>query len=1119
MISKRENMNDKDKKVYNSTQHDSINSELIKELHNIAKFGFWSYDFLTKIVYWSQEIYNILECRPIDLSDNLGSYLEYIHIDDYGLVKEYILKMSKGEENEIEYRITTTSKSEKYLREKSKVILNENSEPVRMIGYIQDITYYKNKENYLSVLNNDLVAGQRVSCIGSWKYNVREDRYYGSDEMYTIYGITKAEFSSESNKALLMVHPDDRVEIENAMKANFSGRSVTIQYRIPQNNGRVKYVVSKSEPIYNEDGQVELIIGTLQDITENNVLEQKLRKSLELINKAEGLAHIGSWESNLITGETQWSEETCRIFGLSIEEMNGSVDKFKTYVHPDDMYIVDDVLDNPRKGPIELHCRLIRENGELVYIYEMIEYVFDESGLPTHIYGIIQDITEKKYMSSALKQKDEKLININNKFETILKESVEVFEILDRQGNIIYISQAAENIIGFTPSERIGKSVFDLHDSDESIKLREMFREALLNPNNRYMNVIKYTTKSRKNVYLEFYMQNYLSDPAVKGIAVTIRDISDRIRSEKRILHILNHDRITNLPNKTHFEQKLKEILKTDIGTDYIAVALFEVTNDRYIKDHLGHEVSDEFFVQIANRMKSYCDEEIYLCRYSDNCFLVLVEGININTTITRIIDDLYLLFETPIVTLTFELDVEMNCGVSILNENEKNYMTAIRQSETALYLAKNERKRKYKIYSSNLDIQSYKSIMLRNDLKKSIENNNLRAFFQPLVKIKTNEILGAEVLLRWEHPRWGLVSPLEFITIAEETGYIIKIGDWIINNVCKVYKEWIDAGLKPIKISINYSSTQFFEIGFVEKLIGTIHSYGLAADFLIIEITESIVIENIDLIKSNIKKLKSYGIQIALDDFGTGYSSLAYLASLDIDILKIDGSFIQNIRNNNESTLVLRHIINLAKDLKIKIVAEKIEEWDQLVFLKNQNCYAGQGYIYSKPIPVSEFRSLLSKSLIKPIRKYGQVYSGEERRKYFRLNFRLYLESTLTILEIGGDRVNIGNTKVLIKDIGPGGLCYISNLKLPVDKDILLQFSTELLSQEVHVNGTIVWNDEFGDSIFRYGVEFHCDDNKRTELVKIFSIAQIKMRNDIMFADGNFVSENPFQYFRLDNA
>ncbi len=241
-------------------------------------------------------------------------------------------------------------------------------------------------------------------------------------------------------------------------------------------------------------------------------------------------------------------------------------------------------------------------------------------------------------------------------------------------------------------------------------------------------------------------------------------------------------------------------------------------------------------------------------------------------------------------------------------------------------------------------------------------------------------------------------------------------------------------------------------------------------------------------------------------------------MASLNIDIIKIDGYFIKNININEKNTTIIRYIIKMAKELKIKLVAEHVETLEQLDFLRELKCYTGQGHIFSKPVPLADFEEILAKRKCTPLVTQS-VKVQQDRRKFFRIKFVQLLEADLSILEIKGKKVNVGNTKVLVKNIGPGGLCFISPIRFPIIREIILQFITQLIGEEIIVYGCPVWTREIDDGLFEYGVEFTFDENKRTELIRVLNQVQIKMKNDILFADGNFVSISPNSYFKINTV
>lgn len=503
------------------------------------------------------------------------------------------------------------------------------------------------------------------------------------------------------------------------------------------------------------------------------------------------------------------------------------------------------------------------------------------------------------------------------------------------------------------------------------------------------------------------------------------------------------------------------------------------------------------------------------MSRHSDDHFAIIVDDIEELEEYEALANEIIDQFRRAYRINKYELDVHVNLGISIYPQDGEDIYGLRSHAKSALLRAKKEGKNTYKFYSSDLDIQNYKEFVLRSDLHNALEEGQLKVFYQPIVNIKTNKILGAEALIRWEHPEWGLVESEEFVSLAEDTGKIIDIGKWVLRQVCVDYRKWLIDGLPPIKVSVNFSAVQFLEKDFAENVKKIIEEFDLDPTFLIMEITENILLGNVEKSNSDINSLREMGIEVAIDDFGTGYSSLIYLNSFNIDIIKLDKSFIKNIPIDLASVSITKTVVKLAKELKIKFVAEGIETYDQLQLLKSLNAIGGQGFLYAKPGPVAEFEKILRKGICKPAAFLGLGIAPKvERRKFFRVKFIQLLEADLTILEIKGKKINIGNTKVLVKDIGPGGLCFISSIRFPVEQNMVLQFSTELIGEKITVYGHPVWTEQIDDKLFQYGIEFRADENERMELIRILNMVQIKMRKNILFAEGSFFSGNHVQYF-----
>lgn len=1084
----------------------------------IIEHGSWTHDLLEDEIFLSDQVYQILGCNQKEFNGALESLYRFVHPEDLEKVKKATQGALSGIEYDIKYRIVTPDGVEKFVHEKTRAIVDEKKRPIKMVGIIQDITEQKRSENVLKEIGENLSQAQRVAGVGSWKYDVIKDKFYGSDEMYKIYGIEQDAHQRDFRNTMKLIHPEDQSKIQDALKKHLAGEACSVEYRIPQKDGTVKYVIGKGEPIFGENHCVVGVLGTIQDVTKNRLLEQELRQNHKIMAQTQALAQVGSWEMDIINNRNYWSEETYRIYGITPEQYEGTYEAFLKLVHPDDRKNIQNSLGNPSKKPVIIEFRIIKPDGSVRTVSELMEYVFDQDGFPILVYGTVQDITEKKEMERAIAQKQAEIDRIQKQFEILIQESSDAFGIITADGIIKYISQASERVIGYKPEACIGKKVHEFFEGAELERVAGMMDFLLQEPRREMKGDMCFRLKDGTVHHLDVYAKNLVFEPAVGGIAVTFRDITARVEMEQRLDFISTHDELTGLPSRLYFKRQLK--LQCEYaekkGVSFAAIIL-DISGLIYINNALGYEVGDKLLLQISQRLEKLLDSaKFVVCRFSGDQFGIIVKESNTIKGYEKIAGHISDLFMETFTVGIYELDVTMSMGISIFPGDAQEAGLLVKYATNALFWAKSAGKNQYRFYSSELNIQNYIKFELRNDLRRAIEKDQFRVFYQPMIHLQTNEILAAEALIRWEHPIWGLVSPNEFIPIAEETGFIINIGKWLLKEVCRKYKEWLSKGLPDIKVSVNYSSLQFFENNFVDNIINTINAFGLDPHFLIMEITESILLVNAERAISIINRLQSFGIQVALDDFGTGFSSLAYLHSFHINILKLDGSFIKNIHLDEAGTIIARSIIRMAQELKIKLVAEGIENWEQLSFLKELKCFAGQGYLYSRPIPIIEFEKVLMKKTCKPVMVNTMTSKPyTDRRKYFRVKFNQLLEADMTILKIKKEKVNVGNTKVLIKNIGPGGLCFVSNIKLPAEREFLLQFTTRLMGKELKVCGCPVWSEEMDDILHEYGIEFQIDENDRSNLIKELTQLQIRMRNNILFSDGTFTPYSAFNYFK----
>lgn len=430
-------------------------------------------------------------------------------------------------------------------------------------------------------------------------------------------------------------------------------------------------------------------------------------------------------------------------------------------------------------------------------------------------------------------------------------------------------------------------------------------------------------------------------------------------KSYDEIERLALYDTITGLPNLTNTQLEIEKMInEASLNKTKFALLLMDIDNFKVINDTLGHPIGDKLLKNIAAKLREYPLSKFYCSRFGGDEFIFLLKNIKseaeVNETVNNILNNI-----KSIVIDSIEFNNTASFGVVIYPENGLTVEELMKNSDIALYRAKELGKNTVCIFDESLNLEVIHKIQFEKDLKKSISNNELIIYYQPQIDAFNNNIIGVEALLRWIHPIQGMISPLKFIPVAEEIGFINELGEWVLREACKQLKHWNDRGFESIKISINLSLKQLQDSSIVKKVEEIISETGVKPEKIVLEITESISMNDVEKTIKLLNDLRKIGVRIALDDFGTGYSSLNYLTNLPINIVKLDKTFMNDIVDKYEKQVVTKSILELAEKLNLVVVAEGVETKKQLNLLKKFKCGLIQGFLFSKPLPVCDFEKL----------------------------------------------------------------------------------------------------------------------------------------------------------------
>lgn len=518
---------------------------------------------------------------------------------------------------------------------------------------------------------------------------------------------------------------------------------------------------------------------------------------------------------------------------------------------------------------------------------------------------------------------------------------------LDLEGNFILFNEAASQLTGYPKEEILLKSFISLIPDNNLSETIARFKSVLEGKQGKISTVIKHKNGQLQEVQLTAFP--IFIDGNVQGIVGSAKFPA-------------THDEVTGLPNRRYFDEKVKiaiNVFKKN-NDKLLAIMYFDLDRFKLINDSLGHTIGNMLLKQVAKKLKDCMRDKDIVSRSGSDEFIILLDNVT-KMEISKIAERIQSIFTQAFVIDGHEIFVTPSIGISTFPFDGGKVDELIRKADVAMLQAKNEGRNNYKFYNSDFDKKTFNRLEIENDLRKALDKNEFILHYQPIMDLNANKMKGAEALIRWEHPQLGRVAPDKFIPIAEETGMIVPIGEWVLRTACQQFKTWQENGLHLSTISVNISFRQFYQPNLVSMIEQIVKETGIDPQSLTIEITESMTMD-VEEASLKLTHLKNIGVNISIDDFGTGYSSLSYLKKFPIDYLKIDQSFIRDIAKSKDDENIATTILLMGQNLGLSVIAEGVEEKGQLEFLRRHDCNEAQGYLFSKPLPANEIKDLFHK-------------------------------------------------------------------------------------------------------------------------------------------------------------
>ena len=752
------------------------------------------------------------------------------------------------------------------------------------------------------------------------------------------------------------IHADDLADVAMSLQNVLAGELDPTEYRLRTKAGGYRWVRSASKPIY-EGSEIVGVRGVLVDITEKRAAEDALRASERRFralveHSTDGVALVASDGVLTFTGPS-----TERILGYRSDELVG-IDHTEL-VHPEDRGSVAAAMADLLATPDESAAMMLRckhKDGSWRWIEGVGTNLLNEPSVEAIVFNY-RDITERKLADEALKRSEE-----NHKALALAIPDVMVR--VRRDGTIIDFKVDERHVLS-PPETDVADTTLDAILPEHSA---QFMRCVDISISTRETQVLEYQqTISGKPLEFEARIVASSDDEAV----AIVRDITERKNSERIIRQLAYHDALTGLPNRALFEDRLKmAVAQARRAGEKLAVMFLDLDRFKLVNDTLGHGAGDKLLSMVADELTGLLREGDTIARVGGDEFTLLLSKINGSLDAVEVADRILARLKQPKRIGGQEFRVTTSIGITVFPGDGDDPETLLRNADTAMYRAKERGRDNHQLFTPAMNASVVERLSLESDLRRALDCEEFEVFYQPFANISSGRIVGAEALVRWNHPDRGLVMPDAFIPFAEETGLIIPLGEWVLKRAVCQAKEWIDAGLPGLRVAVNLSARQLQHEPLVEMVASTLKSCGLPSDQLQLEITEGAMMDNVESAIRVVKELRHLGLGVSVDDFGTGYSSLSYLKRFPVDTVKIDRSFVRDLTIDPNDAAIVTTVLAMARSLGLHVVAEGVETRQQLEFLRDHDCDDFQGYLLSRPITATEYVKLVSSAELARARK-----------------------------------------------------------------------------------------------------------------------------------------------------
>ncbi|MFM2057813.1 MAG: hypothetical protein RLY71_2198 [Pseudomonadota bacterium] len=963
--------------------------------------GIWDWQVGTEQIYFSPKWLALLGYAEGELPAQLDSWLSHVHPDDLSTLQAELARHLAGG-NELcscDHRVRRKDGRYTWLLVRGKVIQSgRDGRPHRMIGTCTDISDRKQMEEELRRAVDKLAQreaalsqAQSLARIGSWMFDLSRGRFSGSDEALRLSGWRRGQHYG-LDELLSMVHADDRRRLRQAWSDLCQGeqRELNLELRFTV-DGVLRWVEARAQPQHDRHGRLERIVGVCLDTTERKQAELVQQTRLAVLDRLVQAATdvdpvLAEIATRLEQVHTDWRvaitlhDTDCQPVRIAaapglpawyVEQVNrvaaGSAlhdcGPARRVVEP---ALCANLLDDPDWAPwrdevgrLGLHaCWSVPFKDDAGVVRGSLAVYREASGRPDPVeLGLINEFCRLASLAEQRVRAGAAL----RQAAAVLAATHDGVVVTDLGPAIVSVNKAYCDMVGYSEDELLGQNPGILRSGrHDQAFYTSLWDEVALSG---YWQGEIWNRRKNGEVFPQWVTISTVRDEQGQpshyvGVCT---DISQIKHSEQRLEQLAHYDPLTNLPNRLLAHSRLRHALEQAARKSRLLAVLF-IDLDRFktVNDSLGHPAGDELLAGFATRALQCLGESDTLARLGGDEFLVILEDLERPDDAALVAQALLDALQTPFTLGSGqELYVTASVGLSLYPEDGLDADELIQHADSAMYQAKAHGRNTFRFYTESLTRHANERLGLELQMRRALQQGEFVLHYQPLVDTQDSGTVAVEALVRWQHPRDGLVAPTRFIGLAEETGLILPLGDWVLRTACRQARAWFDAGM-GLTVAVNLSARQFLQHDLVDKVRKVLAETGLPASHLELEITESVIMERPELAIDTLRGLRSLGVQLSIDDFGTGYSSLAYLKRFPVQKLKIDRSFIDGLPVDLSDQAIVRATITMAHTLGIRTLAEGVETEDQLDVLRALHCDYGQGWLFSRALPGAELEAWL---------------------------------------------------------------------------------------------------------------------------------------------------------------